>query len=286
MDPTIARKTWRTLEPVHGMIYFSPEGSEIYARAGLSHHRTAYFASRAAAMGAVPAEVVIATFYNFEPSLVRRSIPAAWGMASPARILEARLELADLALRRAWGDAIGGDDLAEAAVLARRAAEAACEHPEGRPLFAAHASLPWPDQPHLVLWHAQTLLREFRGDGHLTALVGEGLDGVEALITHAASGDVPAEVLRATRAWPEAAWAAGEDRLRARGLLAGDGLTFTDAGRALRQRIEDLTDQRSTAPYEVLGDDGCERLRTLGRVLSRRVVDAGLLQVDPSRYLD
>ena len=44
--------------------------------------------------------------------------------------------------------------------------------------------------------------------------------------------------------------------------------------------------QRSTAPYEVLGDDGCERLRTLGRVLSRRVVDAGLLQVDPSRYLD
>ena len=156
----------------------------------------------------------------------------------------------------------------------------------GRPLFAAHASLPWPDQPHLVLWHAQTLLREFRGDGHLTALVGEGLDGVEALITHAASGDVPAEVLRATRAWPEAAWAAGEDRLRARGLLAGDGLTFTDAGRALRQRIEDLTDQRSTAPYEVLGDDGCERLRTLGRVLSRRVVDAGLLQVDPSRYLD
>ncbi|MEN3271540.1 MAG: hypothetical protein V7636_301, partial [Actinomycetota bacterium] len=62
------------------------------------------------------------------------------------------------------GDAIESPELIEAAELARRAAEVACERPEGRPLFAGHASLPWPEEPHLVLWHAQTLLREFRGD--------------------------------------------------------------------------------------------------------------------------
>lgn len=287
MDATVARKTWRTLEPVHGMIYFAPEGPEIYARAGLTHHRTAYFASRAAPMGAVPAEVVIATFYNFHPALVRRSMPAAWSVVSPARIIGARLDVADVALRRAFGGALGGDDLAEVATLARQAAEAACERPEGRPLFAGHASLEWPEEPHLVLWHAQTLLREFRGDGHIAALVGEGLDGVEALLTHAASGDVPAAVLRATRAWPEDQWRAGVERLRERGFLTGDDEpTFTDAGRALRQRIEDRTDELAVAPYAALGEDGCDRLRALGRDLSRRVVDAGLLQVDPSRYLD
>jgi hypothetical protein len=287
MDPTIARKTWRTLEPVHGMIYFAPDATEIYGRAGIDHHRTAYFASRSAAMGAVPAEVVIATFFNFEPGLVRRSIPSAWTSASPERILDARLELADVSLRRAFGDALGSHELAETTALARQAAEAACEHPEGRPLFAGHASLPWPDEPHLVLWHAQSLLREYRGDGHVAALVGEGLDGVEALVTHAASGDVPSDVLRATRAWTQDAWDAAVDRLRSRGLVEhGSDVAFTDAGRALRQRIEDLTDVRATRPYEAIGEDGCDRLRALGRDLSRRVVDAGLLRVDPSRYVD
>ena len=86
MEPIEARKTFRTLEPIHGMIYFTPEGPPAYEAIGLQGPRMGYFASRVAAMGAVPAEVVIATFYNFEPSLVRRAIPAAWGLATPARL--------------------------------------------------------------------------------------------------------------------------------------------------------------------------------------------------------
>ena len=82
MEPIEARKTFRTLEPIHGMIYFTPEGPPAYEAIGLQGPRMGYFASRVAAMGAVPAEVVIATFYNFEPSLVRRAIPAAWGLAT------------------------------------------------------------------------------------------------------------------------------------------------------------------------------------------------------------
>ena len=76
MDPMIARRTWRTLEPIHGMIYFSPEAAAAYERLGLTG-RMGYFASRAAPMGAVPVEVVIATFYNFRPQLVRDAIPEA-----------------------------------------------------------------------------------------------------------------------------------------------------------------------------------------------------------------
>lgn len=278
VDPLLARKTWRTLEPVHGMIYFAPEAAERYAALGIDNQRTGYFASRSAAMGVVPAETVIATFFNFRPGLVRRTLPPAWQATTPGQLRAARSEAADGALRRVLGEALADPGLAEAARLARRAAEAACERPEGRPLFAAHAALPWPDDPHLVLWHAQTLLREFRGDAHVAALLLEGLRGIDALVTHAASGEVPAEVLRTTRGWSEDEWAGAVEDLRGRGLVAsGDELAFTDAGRAQRDRVEDRTDALSVAAYAPLGADGCRLLRDLARPFSRAVVDAGLL---------
>ncbi len=286
MDPVVARKTWRTLEPVHGMIYFAPEGLEAYAAAGLRGNRMGYFASRAAAMGPVPAEVVIATFFNFEPSLVRASIPEAWSLASPERVLEARLDAVDRALRRAWGDeVIASPDLASAAVLARTAALTASEHPQGRPLFAGHAGLDWPEEPHLVLWHAQALLREFRGDGHIAALVNEGLSGIEALVIHEATGEIPSPVLRTSRAWSDDQWAAAVERLADRGLVErGAELRLTEAGRVNRSSVEERTDALALVAYRPLGDDGCQRLREIGRPLSRAVIDAGLLNPDPSGW--
>src|SRR5215510_15409578 len=214
----IARRPWRALEPVHGMIYFASEAQDAYARVGITHHRTAYFASRSAALGPVPAEVVIATFFNFYPGLVEKAMAGVWETVTPAQLLAARLEGADLALRRAFSDKIGSTDLAEVAGIARQAALAACDDGvHGRPLFAGHASLAWPDEPHLILWHAQTLLREYRGDGHVAVLTAEGLSGVEALVTHAATNDIPAELLASSRAWPQPEWDAAVDRLRVRG---------------------------------------------------------------------
>jgi hypothetical protein len=275
LDPMIARKTWRTLEPIHGLIYFAGEAGEAYEALGLPPGMGGYFASRAAAMGPVPAEVVIATFFNFHPAFVRETIPWAWSVAPPEAILAARYAAADRALRSRLGDEVASSaEVEESAVLARRAAEAATAWPEGRPLFAAHAALPWPDEPLLVLWHAQTLLREFRGDGHIAAMSAEGVGGVEALILHGATGEVPAATLRSSRRWPREEWAAGEDRLRSRGWLDGDG-GLTEAGRAHRQGVEDATDRLAAPAYAVLGEDGCERLRTLGRPLSKAIVEAG-----------
>lgn len=268
MDPDVARRTWRTLEPYHGAIYFVPEGPEEYEAIGLVGSRVGYFASRAAAMGAVGAEVVIATFFNFDPALVRASMRGVWATVTPSEVTAARLRAADRMLRRTLGDAIRSPEMTEAADLARRAATVACADLDGRPLFAGHVSLDWPDDDHLVLWHAQTLLREYRGDGHIAALVAAGVDGCEALVTHAAAGDVPGEVLRATRARTDDDWSAAIDRLCRRGWLGDDG-SFTERGRAARLEIERVTDERSVAPYEVLGDDGCARLRELVRPWSR-----------------
>ena len=271
MDSVVARKTWRTLEPLHGFIYFAPEAEPAYTRAGLKPGRMGYFASRSAPMGPVSAEVVIATFFNFHHGLVRSVIPEAWSLATPAAVLGARLEVADTGLRRMLGDeAITSAEMAEAAALARIAAEAACERPEGRPLFAGHVSLPWPDEPHLVLWHAQTLLREFRGDAHIAALTLLGLNGLDALICHAASGDVPAETLRTSRAYSEAEWAAGVEDLRARGVIEADG-SFTDAGRTAREQVERMTDDLSLVAYEAIGEEGSDRLRALARPFSKVV---------------
>jgi hypothetical protein len=68
---------------------------------------------------------------------------------------------------------------------------------DGRPLHAGHAELPWPDSPLAALWHAITLLREYRGDGHIIALVANGPRGLEALITCAATGIASAPTMLA-----------------------------------------------------------------------------------------
>lgn len=271
MDARWARRMWRAAEPYHGMIYFTPHATHAYERIGLPP-AAHYFASRAAPMGAVPAEVVIATFYNFSPALVRRAIPSAWEVATPEQVTAARLEAADAALRAYLGDRVGSADLERAAELARVAAGAL--GPEGRPLYAGHARLRWPDEPHLALWHAITLLREHRGDGHVAALTLEGLDGCEALWTHGAAGDVPLEVLQRTRGWSDAEWEAARQRLVDRGILEGSRLT--DRGRRLRERVEQATDQAAMAGWRALGPEGCAELRELIRPLSRAIVDAGV----------
>jgi len=277
LDPVIARRTYRTVEPIHAMIYFAPVAHETYQQIGLRGQRMGYFASRSAPMGRVPAEVAVATFYNFNPAVVRRAIPAAWELASPDTILAARLDAADKALRQAWGELVGGPEVEQAAVLARRAAEQACLRPQGRPLFAGHASLAWPDEAHLVLWHAESLLREYRGDGHVSLLLTEGIDPVEALVIHAAAGEAAADAMRLTRAWGDDDWQAAVERLRARGWLeAGDELRLSESGQVHRQSVEDRTDELATWPYEAIGEDGCAQLRLAARPLSRSIVDAGL----------
>ena len=273
MDPVLARKTWRTLEQIHGAIYFAAEAREEYAAAGLDDRMTGYVASRSAPMGPVPAEVVIATFFNFDPDLVRRCIDGVWDRVSPGEMLAARLRGADRMLRHHARDFVDASETAEAAELARTAALAASERPEGRPLFAGHASLPWPDEPHLVLWHAQSLLREYRGDGHIAALTVEGLDGCEALVSHAAAGDVSSDILRAPRQRTGDDWLAAEERLRERGWLDPD-LALTDLGRERRDWIEARTDELAAAPYDAIGVEGCERLRQICRPISTATMAA------------
>ena len=273
-DPDIARRTWMTLEPIHGMTYFSPHGAPIYDAIGLTG-RQHYFASRSAAMGAVSAQMVTATFFNFAPSLVASCMPAAWEAASPSAVLDARLRVVDVSLHEAAAAHIGTDATKTAAELARSAALVACERVDGKALFAAHAELAWPTDPHLVLWHAQTLLREYRGDIHIALLLAEGWSGLDALITHGATGVVPLHMLKLLRGWSDDEWDGAAESLRGRGILAADSVTLTPHGHELRERLEARTDLLSADPWASLGDDACKSLRALARPMSAAVIDAG-----------
>jgi hypothetical protein len=270
----LARDAHDATDALHSLIYFAPETEQELTSVGLKAGRMCYFAGRSAPMGAVGSGVVTATFYNFSPGLVAHCIPRAWELASPEAVLRARLAAVDATLTRLLGpDVIASPDMAALAALTREAAGAG--RAEGRPLYAAHASLDWPDAPHLVMWHALSLLREHRGDGHIWALGAAGLSGIEALVTHTATGQgfIP-EFARRSRGWSQEEWDAAIDGLAGRGLLDGDG-GLTSAGRDLRSQVEKETDRLAAPPWQHLGEGRTADVVRIGRAMRRAVTVAG-----------
>jgi hypothetical protein len=267
-DPVLARRLWQRLELIHAVTYFCPEPVNGLRAAGYKGFWMGYFAGRAAPLGPVGPEIVTALFYNFAPSRVAKALPDAWDFAPPEAALGARLHGSIEALQRALGDA----DVTEAAELARSAAESA--PPEGRPLFAANAALPWPDEPFGVLWHAANLLREHRGDGHVAVLTASGVTGREANVLHSAAGGAPAEFMTYGRDYDDAEWAANVASLAERGLLTPDG-TLTAEGSTFKAELEERTDRIAVSAYRALDDEQIERLIAMVTPLARAVIATG-----------
>ncbi|WP_214369661.1 SCO6745 family protein [Pseudonocardia sp. H11422] len=279
-DDHRARRMWRALEPVHAVTYFAPESKAACDELGTKGYWMSYCALRGAPLGEAPPEVVTALFYNFAPGLIARALPAAWQVASAERFRALRLETVDAALHRLLApDFLASPEVAEAAELAREAALAAPT--AGRALAAANAALDWPEAPHLVLWHAQTILREHRGDGHVAALLTAGLDPVETLVVFAAGTGLDAQWLRERRGWSEQEWVDAAARLVERGLLDPAG-SLTPAGEDLRREVEAHTDVLADAPWTVLGEARAERLTELAApVVSAILAGDGLLLTNP-----
>ncbi|TFV64928.1 UNVERIFIED_ORG: hypothetical protein E4P37_11985 [Bacillus sp. AZ43] len=270
--PGTARRLWALAEPFHALTYFAPECRGAAEGAGLRGFWNAYFAMRAAPLGAVGPEVVTAVFYNFAPAFVARRVPAVWDDVGPGAALEARLAGVDVAVRRVLGDDwVASDRAVEAMELAATAA-AAVDLP-GRPLAAANTAVEVPGEPHLVLWQALTTLREFRGDGHTAALVRQDVDGVQAHVLAAAAGRSDRAWLQKARGWDDAAWDGATARLVERRWL--DGGELTAEGLAVVAAIEADTDRLAAAPWRALGDEGCDRLAGLLAPVRRSIVAAG-----------
>lgn len=256
---------------VHGFIYFAPEALEEYQTIGLGLDHQ-YFASRAAPMGAVGPELVIATFFNFNPEIVHRAIPSAWDIAGPDQAQAARFRGADRVLSGVT-DALSSDDVAEATSIAEAMVNGVGY--EGKPLAGANRAVVAPDNELVRLWQLVTTIREWRGDAHVAVLTAAPVTAVEALVLHAATGVVSTEALQATRQWSTEQWDQGVQSLVKRGLVEADG-TFTDAGQSFRQAIESDTDRASQPLVDAVGEAATQRLCALLKPLRNALLASGV----------
>ncbi len=258
-------------EAFHAFVYFSPDVLAAYERAGITHPRMAYFGPRSAPLGEVPASVVAATFYNFNPAKVAEHIPGVWSLVRPEDLVSIRLGAITEHLPRALGLSADASTVAEAVELARWAAES-CRF-EGRPLAAAHAEIQAPDDRLTALWHYVSVLREHRGDGHIFALQVHDLDAKECLIFRKPDAET-SEWYRKSRGWQEDEWAEARERLVGRGYIHGSDIT--ERGHEILESIESMTDQLAMRPWAALGDEEVDRFASLMRPMNeaaRHVVE-------------
>ncbi|MPY92369.1 MAG: hypothetical protein GEV08_04650 [Acidimicrobiia bacterium] len=246
------------VEPIAANVYFAPEAREAYAALGLADFGPSYFASRGGCLGQAPGEVITAAFGVFDPLLVVPAVAEAWSTTDVASMLAARERGAVASLKRILGPSPGG--LERATTLLGRAA-AAAPVGEGRALYSGLCSLGYPGTPLGDLWRAADLVREHRGDSHVIAWVGHGLDPVQANISTELWWRIPLRSYVRTRGWAEERIDASLADLVARGLVAGE--SFTPAGEALRGDIELATDRQERPILEAIGDDIDELLGIL-----------------------
>jgi hypothetical protein len=269
----VARRFFDLTEPISLVNFFAQEPTDSMLALGLRNYWDGYFAGRSAPLGRVPAEVVHAAFYSFTPSEVARHIPKVWDTTTPEAAHAAREQGCVAALRRILGDLVETPGLVRAAELLARASTSAPTN--GRVMYAGLRALPTPEHPVARLWHAANMLREHRGDGHVVALVSEGIGGTEAHVLSALHmGIYPAESFGRIHHLPRPYLDEVMDGLRNRGLLDASG-RLTDTGRATKARIESLTDALAEAPYEGLAPLERDELISVLEPISKRLAAAG-----------
>lgn len=233
----VSRSAWSDINAIHGVVYFAPEAAEAYGSIGIGEGWPNYFASRSAALGRASAELVTAVFYGWSPDLVHQHVPAVWDLAEPEDVLPVRLDVARSALS-GIEDLIG--DTAATLLATIDGLDFA-----GKPLAAAQAALPRPADPIGGLWHATTVLREFRGDCHWSVIAAAGLNGVAANTLDVATGRLRPSQQRRT-GWSDGDWSAGFHELQTRGWVDAER-SITAAGTAAREQMESATDRVTIA---------------------------------------
>src|SRR3982750_1793550 len=214
---SMARRMFELVEPIGVIPYSTEEPNEALFALGFTNYWDTYFAGRAAPLGLTTPEVVDALFYSFAPGEVARHIPKVWRTTTPEAAIAAREAGCVKALRRILGDHVDSPAFASAADLLTKAATSAPS--EGRPMYAALRTIPIPDDVVARLFHAASLLREHRGDGHIAALMSEGVGGLEAHVLLALDMDLPAERFGRIQPLPAAQLAAVIGGMRDRGLI-------------------------------------------------------------------
>ena len=248
----LLRPIWAELEKFHIITYFVKECRDAYKSLGVKSAWTRYFAGRAAPMGQVTYETIVATFYNFSPALVREHASSVWEVTGPESFIAKRFEGADTALQRLLGASVNSREMLSLTHLLDDVALRGSM--EGKPLYAANCGISVPDESHLKLFHTATLIREHKGDVHNSVLLGTEVSGLQAHILLSSVGHMSRENVLSSRGWSEQQWIENQSVLQSRGLLHEDG-QLSDDGLRLRVTIEDKTERLAARLWENLGDE-------------------------------
>lgn len=268
------------LEPLASNVYFSPEVNDEFEALGFGPgvgaegcltiaEESGYYCSRAACMGQVPGEVVVAAFGVFNPKLIIPAVERGWSIATAGEVLRARERGATASLERIHREQPG---LARATEVLQRAAAAGSA--SGRFLYAGLRSLGVPDTPWGALWRAVDSVREHRGDSHIAAWTAAALDPVEICVLTEIYYGMPGHRYHRTRGWADDDLDAGTERLRGRGLIEGKPPVLTAAGAELRESVELATDLQQAPILDAIGRDLDELVGIVGP-WSAAIVAAG-----------
>lgn len=283
--PLQTRRLRDALEPLAGSVYFAPETHRAFQELGFgppnpgfrgieAPNQEAYFVSRGGCLGQVPGETITAAFGVFSPDVVVPATERGWAVAGRDPVLAARLGGTSAFLERVV--TASPDQVARATELLLRGAGAAGL--AGRALFAGLRSLGMPGHPIGDLWRAADLVREHRGDCHIAAWTGAGLSGPEIMLLTELWWGLPRRSYALTRGWSADEFDLADAAMAERGLLTApgpDGM-LTDAGTALRRRIEadtDAMEARVVAAIAGPTGDGVDELIALLEPMAADIID-------------
>jgi hypothetical protein len=257
-------------EPIGANVYFAPEAHANYAKLGLAAYGPGYFCSRGASLGKPSGLVVTSAFGVFSPAIVVPAVEEGWSKTEPAPLLQARSDGAVASLRRLLGEP-DAKQAGRAVALLRRGLDAA--EGAGHVLFSGLKSLPFPADPVGQLWRCCDLLREHRGDSHISVWTKALVKPIEIQLMSELQMGIPLKTYSATRGWTVEQMDAAIEGMRAKGWM--DGAAFSPEGRAFRERIESETDEMEVPVVDAIGRDLDELLDIL-RPWAATIVKAGI----------
>ncbi|UVI34976.1 SCO6745 family protein [Brevibacterium spongiae] len=272
----------------HSSIYFSQTVGAVYAKQGLEPGVEGNMAARSAPLGRVNPGVVSAAYYNYSPNFIAEMLPRLWDTVTPEQMVQARFDAVSAFMAELFGDR---DDIALLTEAATQVSEAlapvlAAMDFAGRTLSAATADVIGAHEPSTAfeaLWDVATVAREFRGDGHVASLVTAGVPGIDALMLDVATGaGFRPRAAQKTRGYTDEEWQSAQAKLAEAGLITVetddrgfDLPVITEAGRELKEQVEQLTDGTVTAAWSVLDDDQIEALLSPSRTIIKVIAQSG-----------
>jgi hypothetical protein len=266
------------IEPIATIGWWARAASEEWSTLGLGFF-DGYVWGRAAALGGdVATSVVVSAFGAFSPALLGPVYAQGRAAASREAVLAARERGAIRGLQAALGDSLQAD---VALVGDRLMGVLGSTEPGPRHLFGGLQSVSLSADPRARTWRGSELYREHRGDSHLAACVGAGLDMAEMNVLTEVWLGYPVGEYSGSRGFSPEELQSAASRLQGRGWFSASN-ELTEKGRVAREAIEATTDSAQQRVVDALAP-GWDDLIDAANRIGHAILAAQAAPADPRK---